>query len=275
MTPNLKGRTALVTGASSGLGVDFAKELARRGADLILVARREDQLKAVADELVKAHGVAVDVIAMDLGLADAPEKLFARTQKMKRSVDVLVNNAGFGIFGEFLEIPWERENEMLQLDIVTVVHLTKLFVKPMVERNFGFVLQVASIGAYQPTPTYATYSAAKSFVLSFGEALNYELRNTNVKVSVLSPGITATEFLKVSGQKTTAYQKMMMMTSADVCRIGIEAMLKGTPSVVPGLMNAVSAWGNRLMPRRLSAAVAYQVMKSDRHTEFTPRKPAR
>ena len=152
---------------------------------------------------------------------------------------------------------------MLDLDIVSLVHLTKLFVKDMVERDFGRILQVASIGAYQPTPTYATYSAAKAFVLSFGEALNYELRHSQVRVTVISPGVTATEFLEVSGQRPTLYQRMAMMPSRKVAQAGIRAMIKGRPSVIPGLVNSIPTFSLRLMPRRAQTAVANLLMKSD------------
>jgi short-subunit dehydrogenase len=230
------------------------------GANLVLVARREEQLKEVAAEVERAHGVTARIVAMDLSTPDAPQRLYDQLQADGVAVDVLVNNAGFGLHGPFLDIPWEREQNMLELDIVTLVHMTKLFTKAMVSRNFGYVCQVSSIGAYQPTPTYASYSAAKAFVLSFGEALNYELRGTGVKVSVVSPGVTATEFLAVSGQKPTLYQRMVMMKSPDVVRIALDAMLKGTPSVVPGFVNAVSAWSNRLIPRKLSTIVAERLM---------------
>jgi short-subunit dehydrogenase len=150
---------------------------------------------------------------------------------------------------------------MLLLDVVALVHLTKLFVRDMVARNFGYVLQVSSIGAYQPSPTYASYSAAKAFVLSFGEALSYELRGTNVKVSVLSPGVTETEFLQVAGQRKSLYQRMSMMASRPVAEIGIAAMLRGKPSKVAGVMNALTAWSLRFMPRRMQAAMASAAMQ--------------
>lgn len=260
MNTNLRGKTALVTGASSGLGVDFARHLAARGCNLILVARRENQLRAVQEEIRQRHSVDVQIIPMDLAADDAPQILYDQIRAEGKQVDVLINNAGYGLYGQFTEIEWEREKNMLELDIITLMHLTKLFVKDMVARNFGFILLVASIGAYQPSPLYASYSAAKSFVLNFGEALNYELRQTNVRCTVISPGITATEFLKVSGQQASLYQRLAMMKSEDVTRIGIESMLKGKPSVVPGRLNALSVWSNRLMPRRLSAAVAYRLM---------------
>jgi short-subunit dehydrogenase len=258
---NLRGKNALVTGASSGIGADFARVLAARGCNLILVARREDRLRALQQEISGGHDVQAHVIAMSVSEAGAPQVLYDRVRSMGVAVDVLINNAGFGVHGNFIDIPWEREHEMLQLDVVALVHLTKLFVRDMVARNFGYVLQVSSIGAYQPSPTYATYSAAKSFVLNFGEALNYELRHTNVKVSVVSPGVTASEFLQVAGQKPTFYQRTTMMPSRTVAEAGIEAMLKGKPSKVPGLMNAVPVWLLRFTPRRMSAAMASFAMQ--------------
>ena len=257
----LKGKTALVTGASSGLGVDFATILAERGCNVVLVARREDRLRKLADDLAARHGVKTHVIATSLSPLGSAQALYDRIRGLGLEVDVLVNNAGFGVHGPFTETPWEREEEMLLLDVVALVHLTKLFVRDMVARNSGYVLQVSSIGAYQPSPTYATYSAAKAFVLSFGEALSYELRATNVKVSVLSPGVTETEFLEVAGQKRTLYQRMSMMASRPVAEIGIDAMLRGKPSKVAGLMNALTAWSLRFMPRRAQAAMASAAMQ--------------
>ncbi len=257
----LRGRRALVTGASGGLGADFARELAARGCHLVLVARRAELLAALKAEITAQHKVEVDTITLDLVAAEAPQQLYDQLKADGKAIDVLINNAGHGLYGKFLDIPWPREHDMLELDIVAVVHMTKLFVADMVKRNFGFVLQIASIGAYQPSPLYASYSAAKSFVLNFGEALNYELRRTKVRCTVLSPGVTATDFLKVAGQKATWYQRRAMMQSKDVVRIGIDSMVRGKSSVVPGLLNAVMVWSNRLMPRRLSAAVASRLMQ--------------
>ena len=257
---DLHGRCALVTGASSGLGADFARELAGRGCRLVLAARREDRLRALAEELRAAHGVEVRIEAVDLADGAAREALHERLRAAGVEVDVLVNNAGFGVFGEFLSIPWERERQMLELDVVALVHLTKLFAASMASRGRGWILEVASIGAYQPTPTYATYSAAKAFVLSFGEALAFELRGTGVAVTVVSPGVTATEFLQVSGQKTTLYQRLAMMKSPDVARAGIRALERGRPSTVPGLVNKVPAFLMRLTPRRLQARIAHLSM---------------
>ncbi|RIL02770.1 MAG: oxidoreductase [Proteobacteria bacterium] len=257
---DLRGRWALVTGASSGLGADFARELAGRGANVVLVARREEPMKALAASLESAHGVATRVVAMDLAAEDAPPALADRMRADGIDVDVLVNNAGFGVFGPFLELPWERERQMLALDVVALVHLTKLFAAGMAKRGTGWILQVASIGAFQPTPTYATYSAAKSFVLSFGEAIAHELRPHGVRVCTVCPGVTATEFLAVAGQRTSLYQRMMMMQSPAVVRSAVKAMLRGKTSVTPGVSNALAAFSMRLTPRRLQAAIASAAM---------------
>jgi hypothetical protein len=175
-------------------------------------------------------------------------------------VDVLVNNAGFGLYGPFSELDWERERAMLELDMIVPVHLTKLFLPGMLDRRAGWILNIASIGAYQPSPLYASYSAAKSFILNFTEALSYELRGSGVVATALSPGIVATDFRRVAGQQTTRYQRMVMMDSPTVVRIGVDALLKGRPSLVPGRLNAASAWANRLLPRRASAALAHRLM---------------
>ena len=259
MQKPLTGKTSLVTGASSGLGADFARELARLGSDLVLTARREEQLRALQAELT-AGGTRVTVHPLDLAAPGAPQRLFDELQAAGTAVDVLVNNAGFGAFGPFAETPWEREKAMLDIDITALVHMTKLFLPPMLARGNGRILQVSSIGAFQPSPTYATYAATKSFVLSFGEALNHELRATGVSCTVVCPGVTATEFLQVAGQSPTLYQRVMMMRSPDVVRAGVRAMLARRSSVVPGLGNALAAFAMRFIPRSWAAALAHWSM---------------
>jgi uncharacterized protein len=253
-------RTALVTGASSGLGVDFARQLAARGANLVLVARRQDQLCSVAAEIEKEYAVTVHAIPMDLAEPAAPELLYDQLVQLGLQVDILVNNAGFGAFGNFVDIPWQRHQAMLDIDIIALTHLTRLFLPDMISRSYGYVLLVASNGAYQPTPTYAAYAAAKAYVLSMGEAINYELRGTGVSVTVISPGITATEFLKVSGQSPSLYQRLVLMDSPTVARIGIESMLRRRASVVPGFINSLVAFSTHLVPRRMLASLAYYSM---------------
>jgi uncharacterized protein len=260
-TQIFKNQTALVTGASSGLGVDFARELAARGANLILVARREELLRSLAADLEREYAVDVRVIPLDLTAPCAPEQLVARLRAEGAAVDILVNNAGFGLFGAHMDIPWEQEKSMLELDVIVLASLTKLFLRDMLARNRGYVLLVSSIAAYQPTPTYASYAGAKAYVLNMGEALNYELRRTGVGVTVISPGVTSTEFFKVAGQsQLTLYQRLTMMKSRDVARIGIESMIRRKPSVVPGGFNAFIAFGTRLVSRRVQAAIGNLLM---------------
>lgn len=255
-----RGATALVTGASSGIGEEFARVLAEQGAHLVLVARREDRLKRIADELRVAHGVSVHVEALDLAAADAPVELHRRTREAGLEVDLLVNNAGFGLYGPHMEIPWEREAQMLQLDIVALAQLTRLYVADMLARGRGRVIQLASIGAYQPSPTYAAYAAAKAYVLSFGEALDYELRGSGVRCTVLSPGVTRSEFLAVSGQPLRPFHRLTMMSAREVVGIGLRASLRGRPSVIPGVVNKLSVQFLRFVPRRWQAALAHWTM---------------
>ncbi len=254
---DLRGKTALVTGASSGLGAEFARQLAALGCHVIVVARREEALASLKQELEARHGVRIYPLPMDLAVVDAPQRLYEQVQAARLQVDVLVNNAGFGLFGNFAEISWERERMMLELDVVTVVGLTKLFVHDMMSRRFGFILNLGSTGSFQPTPTYAAYSAAKSFILSYSEAVAYELRGTGVSCTALCPGFTRTEFLQVAGQKPTAFMRLLMMNTADVVRIGIRAMVRGWSSVVPGWFNALQASFVGRLPRSWAAAVAH------------------
>lgn len=257
-----KGRTALVTGASSGLGADFARHLARAGVDLILVARRTDALERLRDELSSYSTVRVDLLSHDLGEPGAPERLYDSVQALGRRVDLLINNAGFGLYGAFLSIPVARERAMVELDVLVPLALTRLFGEAMLARKEGWILQVASIGGYQPTPLYASYGAAKAFILNWGEALNHEWKGTGVKVSVLSPGITATEFLKVSGQEATLYQRLVMMESPAVTLIGLKALARGQGSVVPGLANKLGVLFNRLLPRAWVPPMVARLMKN-------------
>ena len=257
----LRGKTALITGASSGMGTDFARQFAALGCSLILVARREERLRELQAEISAQYGVPVDFMAADLSEENAPQRLHDQLKEAGRSVDVLVNNAGLGLYGRFWTTPWERMCLMLKVDVMALTQLTRLFAADMVERDFGYILLVGSTGSFQPTPTYAAYAAAKSYVLSLGEALHYELRGSGVRCTVLCPGVTRTEFFVVSGQQMTPFQRSTAMESADVVRIGIKALLRGRSSVVPGGLNALFAWGTRLLPRQVLAAVAARLMK--------------
>lgn len=261
MMETLRGKTALVTGASSGLGADFARQLAAAGCGLVLVARRVERLLALQAEITARHPVAVECVALDLTEPAAPQRLYDQLRQSGRTVDVLINNAGLGFFGEFLAVPWAKAQQTLALDIVALTHLTHLFGADMVQRKSGYILLVASTAAFQPAPTYAVYSAAKSYVLSFGEALHYELRPTGVSCTVLCPGVTRTEFHAAAGQRYGRYHRMTMMESGEVVRLGLAAMLRRQSSVVPGWLNALVAGLARLLPRQVLARMAAQAMQ--------------
>lgn len=261
MKVTLQGRTALVTGASSGLGADIARQLAGRGANLVLVARRRERLEALAEDIESRYGVTCRVVAMDLGQPAAAAELGDLLEQEGRHIDILVNNAGFGLYGNFDEIDAQRERQMLELDMLTLTAMTRRFVPAMKARGWGRVMQVSSIGAFQPSPTYAAYAAAKSYVLMYGRAINQELRGSGVTCTVLAPGVTRTEFLDVAGQDATLYQRLVMMDSPQVAAAAVRAMLRGRGEIVPGVLNKLTAFSTRLMPRGCAAATAERLMR--------------
>lgn len=257
---DLEGRRALVTGASSGLGAAFARLLAARGADLVLTARREANLVALASELEAAHKVRVAVRVLDLSEPGAAEALFSQTEGQQLPIDILINNAGGGIHANFVDIPWERTARQIQLNVTALVELTWLFARAMLARQRpGHILNVSSVGAYTPSPTYATYSAGKAFVRDFSEAVAYELRDTPVRVCSLCPGLTRTEFHKVAGQQVSPAVAATSMSAESVAEIGLRALFSGRRNIVSGWLNALGMWLTRFVPRRAlawSAALA-------------------
>jgi len=258
-----QGKTAVITGASSGIGVEFAKRFAARGANLVLVARRKDRLLAVAKEIKSAHQVNVDVIVADLSEVGAAEKLFKSLQRKKIQVDIMVNNAGFGTMGEFKNSSINRVTEEIQLNISTLVQLSRLAIPGMVERGNGVVVNIASTAAYQPVPYMAVYAATKAFVLSFTEALWGELDGTGVSALALSPGGTKTEFFEVAseGKRTDGFG--MMQTVEQVVETAMVALDKNNPppSVISGGMNAAMARSGRLISRKALIKVARSMFK--------------
>jgi short-subunit dehydrogenase len=247
---SLKGRTALVTGASSGIGAAFARELAALGADLVVTARRRENLEALAGELRAQHGVQVDVLALDLSQPGAAKVLHERTEGEGRAIDVLINNAGGGLHQRFADIPWEKTAAQLQLNVVALTEATHLFVRPMLARGRGHILNVSSVGAYSPTPFYATYAAGKAYVRDFTEALAYELRDTPVRVTSLCPGATRTEFQRVAGQEDSGLVAMTYMSADECARIGLRALFGGRRNVISGLVNKLGMFFLRFLPRR-------------------------
>ncbi len=248
-------RLAVITGASAGLGADFARQLAAQGWNLVLVARRLDRLQALADEIRNAHrDLEVEVIALDLDLPDAPATLLDRATTRNRQVHALINNAGFGTYGPFEELPWERQQQMLTLNVMRLTELCWLFARHMSGHGQpAHILNVGSVAAFQPTPFFSAYGATKAYVRNFSESLAWELRDSAIRVSCLSPGATRTEFSDVAGIDIPALSDHAQMESSAVVRIGIAGMLAGKPQIVPGFVNILTAFISRLLPRRLLA----------------------
>jgi short-subunit dehydrogenase len=248
--------TALITGASAGLGLEYAKLFAADGHDVVLVARRRDRLEALAAQLHQAHGIKAHVIAADLGDADGPRRVIDDVQRLGVEIDFLVNNAGFGTSGAFAELPLDRELEMIQVNIVALVALTRALLPRMLARKSGRVLNIGSTAGFQPGPFMAAYYASKAFVNSFSEALSFELRGTGVTATVSCPGATATEFSTVAGNDRSRLFKMGAASAASVAREGYRAMMAGKPIVVHGMRNKVGVQLLRVSPRGAVRAVS-------------------
>jgi uncharacterized protein len=248
-------RTCLITGASSGIGADLARLLARKGHGVTLVARREDRLKVLADELASAHGIRAEVVAVDLSDEAARDGLAAEVARRGLSVDVLVNNAGFSTMGPVHKSDPSREVAMIRTDVEAVAHLCSTFIPGMVERGQGAVLNVASTAAFQPLPGQAGYGGCKAFVLSYSRALAQELRGKGVSVTALCPGPVETGFAEAAGitdeDAADALPKFMWVSSPDVAAQAVAAMEKGRAVVIPGAPNRIVAAMAHLTPRRL------------------------
>lgn len=241
-----RGRWALVTGASAGIGEAFARRLAERGMSLVLAARREDRLRALADELAAAHGVSAVAMACDLARPGEAARLWAGASE-GRAIHLLVNNAGFGARGAFSELPLDRQLEMVQVNCTSLLELTHHALRAMRGRGGGIV-NVASIAAFQPVASLATYAATKAFVLSLTEALWSEARGSGIRVLALCPGRTPTEFQEIAG--TGFAGNAFGVRSADeVVLAGLAALEKGSSYTVPGLENYLATWAVRVLPR--------------------------
>jgi len=250
----------LVTGASAGLGRDLAELFAGDGHHLVIVARNEQKLQDLAAQLRERHGVTVDVIVQDLAAADASTRIFDRLQG--KTIDYLVNNAGFGSHGPFAESDISSQLEMLQVNIAALTHLTRLFLPAMLKRSSGRILNLASVAAYLPGPLMAVYYATKAYVLSFSEALANELAGSGVTVTALCPGPTKTEFQTRAGIGESPLFKGKVMDSMTAARIGYNAMMRGRRVVVTGFSNKLSVLGMRFIPRRAASAIARKLNDS-------------
>lgn len=260
MTMTYRGTTALITGASSGLGVEYATRLAARGAAVVLVARREDRLRELADRLERDHGVTATVIPLDLSDPDAVPTLRRELEERGIRIQILINNAGFGLHSDFLDANEARTAEMVQLNITALVALTRAFLPDLVSEGSGAVVNIASTGAFQPCPTMAVYGATKAFVLNFTEAVAYETRGTGVQVLAVCPGATATEFREVSGLHAERGERGSQ-TPAQVVRATLRALDRGrSGSIVSGAANALLAKVAGVMPRPFVTAMAARAL---------------
>jgi uncharacterized protein len=251
---NSNGKYALITGGSDGIGYELAKLFAKDGYNLVIVARDRERLEQVADKLAAQYNTKVIPISKDLFWHEAPSEIYDELLMKEIKIDVLVNDAGQGQHGFFAETDLQRDIDMIQLNIISLVSLTKLFLKDMIDRNEGKILNLASIASIYPSPLLAIYAATKAFVLSFSEALSNELKETNITVTALMPGSTDTDFFaKADAENTKEYQEASLSDPADVAKDGYEAMMKGEVKVVSGMKNKIQAAMSNVMPDTMLA----------------------
>lgn len=254
---------ALITGASTGIGREYAYLCAEKGFDVVLVARSGAKLQAVAADIREKTGREAYVFARDLSKPTAPAELYADIVCTKISVEVIINNAGFGMVGKFWEIDANEQLEMVQLNINALTMLSRLFLPDMISKRKGMILNVASTAAFQPGPLMAVYFASKSYVVSLSEALHNEAREFGVTVTCLCPGPTATEFDKRAKMtNSNLFKKENLMDARTVARIGWDAMKAGKPLVIPGRKNAAMAFMTRFVPMHISASLARKFQES-------------
>ncbi len=262
MTSTKTTQTALITGASSGIGYELTKLFAGDGYNLVLIARSQSKLEEIASILTKEFSITVKVIAKDLSLATSPEEIWQELQSQGYTIDILVNNAGFGTYGLFLETQLQSELNMMQLNMVTLTHLTKLFLPEMVARQQGKILNIASTAAFQPGPLMAVYYASKAYVLSFSEALANELQNTGVSVTVLCPGPTESGFqAKANMENSKLFKNQPIMDASKVASIGYRALFNNKTVVISGWKNKLLALSIRFAPRNLVTKIVRNIQQ--------------
>jgi short-subunit dehydrogenase len=260
-------QTALITGASGGIGLELARLFARDNYHLVLVARSENKLQELAAQLQQAHGIQTTVLIHDLSQPNAPDAIFEALQKQEVQIDVLVNNAGIGTYGPFAEIDWNRERELLQINIVALTHLTKLFLPDMLARGKGKILNVASTAAFQPGPLMAVYYASKAYVLSFSQALSNECEGSGVTVTALCPGPTQSDFQERAKMTQSKLMQGTLMSSAEVAVQGYKALMKGKRCVITGRHNRAWTIAAKFLPTGATLRLVRRVQetKSDTH----------
>jgi hypothetical protein len=256
-----QGKWALVTGASAGIGKALAEELAAGGTNLVLTARRRERLEDLARTLSTAHKIKAEVFVADLADPAGPEKILAFTQGKNIPIDLLINNAGFGAYGEFATSDRSRQLEMVQVNCAAVVNLTHLFLPAMIQRRSGDILILASTASFQAVPYISTYAASKAFDLSFAEGLAEELKPHGIRVCALCPGSTESEFHVVANQANIPAANRRRETSEKVARTGLQALTSGKSYVISGTGNYLGAQIQRLVPRRLVTSIAAKLFR--------------
>ena len=252
--------TTLITGASSGIGAAFARKLAARGRNVLLVARSEEKLIALCNELGRQTSIRAQYVALDLEQPDAAEQLFEETKKRELEIEMLINNAGFGSMGDFVKLDLNRELDMIQLNIRALVALTHKFLSPMRERSRGVIINVASTAGFQAVPYMATYAATKAFVLSFSEALWDENRQHGIHVMALCPGVTETNFFDASGIESPPMRTVQ--TPEDVVETALKALARHKSTVISGWTNLLVVEAERFLPRSVVTKVAGNALRS-------------
>lgn len=251
----------VITGASSGIGEAFAYNLASQGTNLVIAARRTEQLNELAKKLTEKFHVSVEVLILDLNDADAPSKLLQFATRDGKTVDLLINNAGAGPYRHFIKTPLEDHQKIIQLNLVSLTALCHLFTEHMLtNKTPAYILNVASVASYQAVPRFAVYCATKSYVRIFSEILSYELKDSNVSISCLCPGGTKTEFLETNNQKSKSGDSFLM-SPEKVASIGLEGTFAKKPVIIPGLFNKLSCLAPRFFPNRLNIIMSEKAMK--------------
>lgn len=260
---NDKNVYAVVTGASSGIGLEFARLFAADGIHLVLAARGKAELEQIAKELKEGFDVDVRVLALDLSLQSEAEKLFLYTETEKLAVAYIINNAGFGDYGDFVKSSWQKEQNMINLNVMTLTYLSKVYGEKFAKAGEGHIVNVASTAAFQPGPLMAVYFATKSYVLHFSEAIASELRSRGVRVTALCPGPTASKFQEAAAMsESKLVQGKKLPTAAQVARYGYRAMKRGKVVAIHGASNKIGAYAVRLLPRRTVRALVHRAQSS-------------
>ena len=261
MGKNQENRTVLVTGATSGIGYELSRLFAQNGFNLVLVAKNRPRLEQRTGELQSEFGISATAISKDLSVPASPEEIFTELQKKSIHIDILVNNAGFNVWGPFFETDLSEELRMIHTNLVSLTHLTKLFISEMLKRGYGKILNVGSTGSFVPGPLNAVYCATKGYILSFSEAIAAELKGTGVSVTTLCPGATRTEFAARAQMKDVRLFHFGTMDAETVAKTGYRGLMKGKRTVIAGLFNKLQMLSIRFTPRGLSLTLVKYLME--------------